>query len=153
MICRAPACYTAEVPVLMERAARLIQSHKTSRELFSEEDLLRAIWPQAVGRVIASHTCGLRLVRTTLVVEVEDAVWQAQLFALRSQILNRLRQIGGQSSIDDIEFRVAIPRRQPQREPGPRPRALESAGNDEADRIADPVLRKVYLLSRKRASV
>jgi len=137
----------------MERAARLIQSHKTSRELFSEEDLARAIWPQAVGRVIANHTCGIRLVRTTLVVEVEDAIWQAQLFALKSQILHRLRQIGGQSSIDDIEFRVAIPRRQPQREPASRHRALESAGDDEAERIADPVLKKLYLLSRKRASV
>jgi predicted nucleic acid-binding Zn ribbon protein len=137
----------------MERAARLIRSHKTSRELFSEEDLTRAIWPQAVGKVIASHTCSLKLVRKTLVVEVEDAIWQTQLFSLKSQILDRLQQINGHGSIEDIEFRVAIPRRQPQREHIARSSCLEAAGHDEADRIADPVLKKVYLLSRKRASV
>jgi hypothetical protein len=135
----------------MERAARLIKSNKLSRQVFSDEDLMRAIWPQAVGKPIAAHTVGLKLVRNTLVVEVEDAIWQKQLFPLSGQILSRLRKIAATDAVDQIEFRVATPRRQPRRAEAPRPVSADQSA-DEADAIPDPVLQKLYRLSRKKAS-
>ncbi|MGH9584396.1 MAG: DUF721 domain-containing protein [Bryobacteraceae bacterium] len=137
----------------MERAARLIKKSKFSREVFSDEDLFRAIWPQAVGKAIAAHTAGLKLVRATLVVEVEDAIWQRQLYTLSAQIVSRLRKIAATNAVEQIEFRIAIPRRQPQRAESLQPAiSAETAARDEADTIQDAVLKRVYRLSRKRAS-
>lgn len=137
----------------MERAARLIKKNKFSREIFSDDDLARAIWPQAVGKAIAAHTGSLKLVRSTLVVETEDAIWQRQLFALSRQILDRLRKISGSDAFEQIEFRVATPRRRPQRAESPRTANSDEGGvRDEADGIQDPVLKKLFRLSRKRFS-
>jgi predicted nucleic acid-binding Zn ribbon protein len=132
----------------MERAARLIKNNKFSQRVFTEDDFARAIWPEAVGKAIATHTVRLKLVRSTLVVEVEDAIWQKQLHLLTRQILDRLRKVTGSSTIEDLEFRIAIPRRQPQRAP-----VRETATiPDEAESIQDPVLKKLYRLSRKKAT-
>ena len=133
----------------MERAARLIKNSKLSKKVFSEEDLARAVWPAAVGKAIASHTSRLTLVRQTLVVEVEDAIWQRQLFTLRGQILERLRRVTASDIVQDLEFRIAIQRRQPQRAAS-RQSAAET--HDEADSIQDAVLKKVYRLSRNKAT-
>lgn len=137
----------------MERAARVVKNNKLSQKIFSNEDLARAVWPSAVGKKIAAHTSGLRLVRSKLVVEVADATWQRQLFPLTSQILDRLRKaIGSSDTITDIEFRIAIPRRSPQRAQSLDSKAPEAPFTDEADAIRDPVLKKVYRLSRKKAT-
>ncbi|MFL6350702.1 MAG: DUF721 domain-containing protein [Bryobacteraceae bacterium] len=100
----------------MERAARLIKRSKLSSQVLSQDDLASAVWPAAVGKNIAAHTVRIKVVRTTLVVEVEDAIWQRQLHQLSAQILDRLRKLTGSDSIHDVEFRIAIPRRQAQRE-------------------------------------
>jgi hypothetical protein len=153
-----PPCYTSFTPLLpwknksvfnqMERAARLIGNNKLSKKVFSEEDLARAVWPAAVGKAIAAHTSRLTLVRQTLVVEVEDAIWQKQLFTLRGQILDRLRRVTASDVVQDLEFRIALKRRQPQRaETRESPQTC-----DEADSIQDAVLKKVYRLSRKKAT-
>lgn len=140
-------------PVLgMERAARLINKSKLSRSVLSDDDLARAVWPAAVGKTIASHTVRVKIVRTTLVVEMEDAMWQKQLYPLASQILHRLRTVTGSSDIQDIEFRAAIARRQPQRAESREGGAVQPVHTDEADHIQDPVLKRVYRMSRKRAS-
>jgi hypothetical protein len=132
----------------MERAARLIQKNKLSKKVFSEEDLARAAWPTAVGKAIAAHTLRLTLVRQTLVVEVEDAIWQKQLFTLRGQILERLRRCTASDVVQEVEFRIVLKRRQPQRA-----ETRESSKTyDEADCIQDAVLKKVYRLSRKKAT-
>jgi predicted nucleic acid-binding Zn ribbon protein len=99
----------------MERAARLIKNSKLSRQVLSDDDLARAVWPAAVGKSIAAHTSRIKLVRSTLVVEVEDGIWQQQLYRMSSQILERLRKLTGSHSVEAIEFRIAIPRRQPHR--------------------------------------
>jgi hypothetical protein len=39
----------------MERAARLIRKNKLSNEIFTDEDLNRAVWPAAVGKAIADR--------------------------------------------------------------------------------------------------
>jgi hypothetical protein len=133
----------------MERAARLVAKHKFSNEILSEDEIARAVWPLAVGKAIAAHTSRIRVVRSRLVVEVEDAIWQKQLHALTRQIVDRIRAVTGSGKIEDVEFRIAVPRR----EMGRAETSNASAGtiDDEAERISDPVLRKVYRMSRKRA--
>ena len=134
----------------MERAARLIQKSKASRQILTEDDVARAAWPIAVGKAIAARTSNLRMVRATLVVDVEDAIWQKQLHALTFQIVERLRKVTGNEAIQDVEFRIGIPRRQPQRAESPHSDTADSQREDE--RIEDPVLRKLYRMSRRRAA-
>lgn len=126
----------------MERAGRVLGKMKQ----LSDEELVVAAWPNAVGKKIAAHTQAIRMVRTRLVVEVEDSVWQRQLFTLRGQILAKLEQVAGRPIAGEIEFRVAIPRRFPQRE------EISARIPDEADGIHDFVLRSVYKAARKRAT-
>lgn len=132
----------------MERAGSLLKDRKISREIVTDEDLARAVWPAAVGKAIATHTSRIKLVRTTLVVEVEDAIWQKQLYPLSGQILERLRKLTGSIPIESIEFRIGIPRRQAQRADS---NLRSGAAEDEAESIQDPVLKKVYRISRRKA--
>lgn len=139
----------------MERAARLIKNKKVSADLMTDEDLVRAAWPTAVGRIISSHTSRVRLVRATLVVEVEDVIWQRQLHGLRGQILGSLKRATGGCPVTDLEFRIGLQRRQPQRSESRESSASFALGatpRDESDDIRDPVLKKLYRLSRKKAS-
>jgi predicted nucleic acid-binding Zn ribbon protein len=138
----------------MERVARLIKNKKVSREMVTDEDVARAVWPAAVGKAIAAHTSRLKLVRNTLVVEVEDAIWQKQLFVLSHQILRSLHKMTGPSCIEAVEFRIGVPRRVPQRAGSHQADSLAgvNAPYDDAETIQDPVLKKVYRLSRKRAT-
>lgn len=134
----------------MERASRLIRKLALPGDAVSPEELVRTAWPHAVGRKVAAHTRATRMVRTRLIVEVEDAVWQRQLFTLTRQVIANLEKTLGRGLVEDIEFRVVPPRREPQR-------AVRSApaGNlfapDEADAIADPMFRVIYKASRKKA--
>lgn len=141
----------------MERAAKFVRKNAYSNGIFTDDDFARAIWPQAVGKPIAAHTACLKLVRTTLVVEMEDAIWRKQLYPLTRQILDRVRKITGSDLVKDIDFRVAVPRRRPMRAQPLDSLAILSANSssspaDEADSIQDPVLKKVYRLSRKKAT-
>lgn len=114
---------------------------------------MQGIWPTAVGKAIARHTGNLKIVRECLVVEVEDALWQKQLHLLGAQIVDRIQKLMGSPAIQRIEFRVGIPRRAPQRAETARPSVVGDVPEpDEADQIQDPVLKKVYRLSRKRAT-
>jgi hypothetical protein len=134
----------------MERAARLIKNKKVSHELVSDEEIVRAVWPAAVGRKIADRTSRLKLVRRNLVVEVEDAVWQRQLYGLSRQIIDRIQKLTGSDAVQEIEFRIGIPRREPQRA---ETRTSDStAPADEADSISDPVMQRVFRMSRKKAA-
>lgn len=116
------------------------------RGAVSAEDRARSAWPVAVGGRIAAHTRVAHLVRTTLVVEVEDPVWQRQLNTLATQIVDKLREVLGGGTVTDLDLRPMLPRRMPQRSATARP------STDEADGIADPVLQRLYRSSRKKAS-
>ena len=134
-------------PVSMERAAKSLARMKLS-DAVPVEDLVRAAWPLAVGERIAARAVPKALVRGSFVVEVEDAIWQKQLFHLSGDILAKLRKLLGDGIVKDLEFRIATPRRPPQTA-----RSLDSTRPaDEADRIHDPVLRLVYKQARKKAS-
>ncbi len=140
----------------MERAARVLRKGKQSRSILDDSQAIEAVWPAAVGRSIARHVSRLRLVRSILVVEVEGAIWQRQLRTLDMQILERIRLLLPDVPIAGLEFRIGVPRRDPQRASeafSGRPASLfNNAGEDEAERIQDPVLKKVYQLSRRKAS-
>ena len=135
----------------MERAGRLIAKWKKSRDCVTPEDLARAAWSAAVGRRIAAHATGLKLVRNRLVVMVEDEVWRQQLFSLRQQILRNLNEKLGPGIVEKLEFRIE-PRRMPPATEQRTRRKPALQQTDEADRIADPVLRAIYKKARHKAS-
>jgi predicted nucleic acid-binding Zn ribbon protein len=130
----------------MERASRLLGKMNIPHETYCAEELARAAWKQAVGKKIAAHTHAAKLVRTSLIVEVEDEVWRMQLHALSGQILSNLAKHIGKGHVEDLQFRVVPLRLGPQR-------ATSATGGiqDEADRISDPGLRRVYRALRARA--
>ena len=114
---------------------------------FSSEELACAVWPQAVGRIIAAHSRAARMVRTRLIVEVEDSLWQRQLNALSRLIVRKLEQTLGKGLVEDLEFRVVPRRREPQRAT----EAVPGFGADDSAAIADPVMRSIYRASRQKA--
>ena len=126
----------------MERAARVLGKMGVA----GEEKLAQAAWPLAVGRRLASRTGPVHLEGRRLVVSVQDAIWQSQLFALREQILKRLEEVLGRRLVTALEFRVAVPR------PGVQREVETQRSNDEADGIADPMMRRLYTASRTRAT-
>jgi len=133
----------------MERAGRFLGKMKLN-DAISHEELARAAWPTAVGKRIAQHAVAKSLVRGSLIVEVEDGIWQKQLFFLRGQILWKIRATLGDAIVKDVEFRIAPPL---QRRPPQPAQTLQAAKPvDDADAILDPVLRMVYKQARKKAS-
>ncbi len=134
----------------MERAGALLGKIKLPRNAVTPEDMARAAWRAAVGNKIAAHTAVVSLVRTRLVIEASDATWQRQLNTLSGQIVRNLQSILGPGIVEDLDFRPAIaPRRGPQRSDA----ASNTSGiGDEADGIADLSLRRVYKISRKKAT-
>jgi len=130
----------------MERASTLIQGLRLPGEAIGAEELARAAWSQAVGGKIAGHTRAARMVRTRLIVEVEDKIWQRQLFALTPHILGNLAKHLGAGVVEDLEFRIVPRPKGPQRAEQAIP-----VPSDEAETIADPVLRGIYRAARKKA--
>jgi len=132
---------------MMQRAAKALAKLKLS-ETISGEELARAAWPLAVGERLASKTMVKALVRGSLVVEAEDAIWQKNFYHLRPQILGKFQELLGAGVVNDLEFRVAIARRPPQ----PARRLNDPRITDESDGIPDRSLRIVYKQARKKAS-
>lgn len=127
----------------MERAGRLLAKIKLPDGTVTPQEVAKAAWPAAVGPRIAARTQAVALVGDKLLVEVEDSVWQRQLSTLKGQILKRLEDVAGTGAPKDVEFRVRMLRR-PVR-PAPPARSA-----DEADGIADPLLRVLYRQHRRK---
>ena len=74
------------------------------------EQLPQAAWDFAAGKAVAEKTrvldCSLSGEKQTLVVEVPDANWRAQLSAMTPQFLSRLNPY---IRIERIEFKIAAP--------------------------------------------
>ncbi len=96
---------------------------------------------------IAERSRASKLVRETLVVEVEDWLWQRNLMGLSKQILKNLEKTVGPGLVADFEFRIMPPRRGPQLAAASIP-AFELT--DEANGIADPGLRRIYRRRRSK---
>ena len=63
----------------MQRLSNVMGKMKFPDDTVSLEQVACAAWPAAVGRRIASHARAVKLVRSHLVVEVEDAVAEVHL--------------------------------------------------------------------------
>jgi hypothetical protein len=126
----------------MERAGRLLKDVKLPPQLADPEARVRAVWANAAGRRVAAHTRAGVLVRDTLIVEVEDKVWQRQLSTLKQFLLRNLEKELGERLVNDIDFRPMPPRREPQR-------ALHARAS--AAGIEDPVLELLYQRARRNA--
>src|SRR5574338_1320184 len=128
----------------MERAGKLLA--KSARAAMSRDELATAAWPAAAGRKIADRTRVVGLVRDRLVIEVDDVMWQRNLHSLRVQILSNFRNLLEEGAPTELEFRIGVPRRPPQRE------APLMQSGDEADAITDPIWRYLYKASRRKAT-
>src|SRR5690349_21321369 len=102
-------------------------------------------WAAAVGKTIAAHSRPVFLDGDRLIVEAEDVIWMSQLRSLEGAILDRIAKIVDAAMIRKLEFRVATQRRGPKT-------AVSSAVRDESTDIADPVLRRVYVASRRKST-
>jgi hypothetical protein len=127
----------------MESVSRYFGKLDLAEPAISGEQLVLSAWRGAVGKKIADRTRPHKLVRTRLVIDVEDRVWQKQLFALSRQILANLEKKVGHGLVDDLEFRVA-----PRRIPPQRATASLPLLDDEAAGISDPVMRHIYKHAR-----
>jgi hypothetical protein len=91
----------------MERVAKTLQRImvETLRNL-PPEQLPEAAWDFAAGNTVAEKTRVLSCESATLVVEVPDANWRAQLYSMAPQFLARLNPI---LRIERLEFKLAGP--------------------------------------------
>lgn len=108
-----------------------------------EEALLLALWPAVVGQKLAERTRATRLYNSTLVVETTGPDWRRQLARLTRDIVDRLNAAAGKELVRDLQFTLA-------RRPPARAASATGASGDEAAAIADPHLRRLYRLSRRR---
>jgi hypothetical protein len=131
----------------MDQASRIIARWTGVADVISPERIACGAWKRAVGKRIAAHTRAAKLVRNTLVVEVEDDIWKKNLWGLRYQILRNLEKAVGPEIVHELELRVMPLRREPQRDTGER-LVLEPV--DDADAISDPGLRRMYKSARRR---
>jgi predicted nucleic acid-binding Zn ribbon protein len=138
----------------MQRASQILgkfsaapRKSKGADPLLDPEELACAAWPRAAGKKITQHTRAAKLVRGRLVVEVEDAIWQRNLFSLSRHILSNLEKALGPGIVSDLEFRILPRRREPQRAEW----STQPAGEaDESDLIGDPGMRRLYRAARQK---
>jgi len=132
----------------MDQASRILaRSLLGDSDIVSRESVACRAWKRAVGPKLAKRTKAMKLVRETLVVEVEDEIWRNNLWGFRKQILSNLEKAVGPGLVRDVEFRVMPPRREAER-------AAFALGHpqaeDDASEIADPGLRRNYRRARDR---
>ena len=93
----------------MERVSNTLQRIMAEAlQRLPPEQLPEAAWNFAAGKAVAEKTrvlgCDLSGEKKILVVEVPDATWRAQLYAMTPQILARLNPF---IRIERIEFKLA----------------------------------------------
>lgn len=120
-------------------------------QLADAETRVRAAWPAAAGKIIASHTQARGLVRGTLIVDVEDRVWQRQLSTLRHFLLRNLAKELDEALVMEIDFRPMPQKRAPQRAASARGNGTVGGTAGIAVGIGDPVLGLLYEKSRRSA--
>ena len=135
----------------MDRASKFIRDLHLPANSITPEELAVAAWPHAIGKRLAGYTRPIKLVRNCLHVEVDDAVWQKQLFTLSPLILRALAKHLGDGLVTQLHFPVIPRRRDPQRATQAAPNRVPGFFADEAEAIGDPVLRGIYRNARKKA--
>lgn len=128
----------------MESALTILNRSRALDGVEAIVQRLQRSWRAAVGEKIAEHSRVILIRGNAVIVTVDDSVWQKQLHQMRSLLLERLKTASGVETIEGLEFRVSPARRKPKADVGP------LFSQDEADRIADPTLRKIYKSSRRK---
>ena len=67
-----------------------------------------------------------------------------------AQSLVRLEEVLGRKIVEELEFKIAVPKMKPTR--AEVMVSSEQGSGDEADAIRDPIFRSVYKAARKRAN-
>ncbi|MCL4797472.1 MAG: DUF721 domain-containing protein [Bryobacteraceae bacterium] len=98
----------------MEHAGRLIPKLK-GKSALTPAELCMAAWPSVIGKRLANRARAVALVDGRLIVDVEDALWQRNLEALREPIMANFEKTLGGRAPREVEFRVGVPRRPPAR--------------------------------------
>jgi predicted nucleic acid-binding Zn ribbon protein len=89
----------------MEQVSKTLQRIMAQvLERLPAEQLPAAAWDFAAGNAVAEKTRVLGCEKGILLVEVPDANWRAQLYAMTPQFLARLNQF---TRIERIEFKLA----------------------------------------------
>jgi predicted nucleic acid-binding Zn ribbon protein len=132
----------------MDPASRIIGQWAGAADMIAPDRVVCSVWARAVGKTVAQRTRAVKMVRTTLVVEVEDELWQRNLRTLQGQILRNLIKAVGPDLVTDLEFRIMPRRRPPERQTSTEDVVLRPP--DDADAIADPGLRRIYKADRRR---
>lgn len=135
----------------MERAGRLIAHSRSAQRHFTAAELALAAWPAAVGARAARHARAVALRDGTLIVDVGDELWRRNLELLSPQILKNLASLLGSFAPQRIEYRLAVPRRPVRSELPQQEFQLRSPGAEDAAGIEDPVLRRIYIRSKRKA--
>ncbi len=71
-------------------------------------------WAEIVGKRVAQHAKATAVDTDRLYVEVDNPVWQSQLFLMKKMILDKIRKQN--VYIKDISFRVVNPHRKGKRD-------------------------------------
>jgi predicted nucleic acid-binding Zn ribbon protein len=91
----------------MERVSNTLQRIMAQAlKRLPPEELPAAAWDFAAGKAVADKTRVISCEKGTLVVEVPDANWRAQLVAMAPQFQARLNQF---IRIERVEFKLAGP--------------------------------------------
>ncbi len=91
----------------MERASKTLQRIMVEALMrLPAEQLPQAAWDHVAGSAVAERTRVLSCEKKVLVVEVPDATWRAQLYAMSPQFLSRLDQF---LRVERVEFHLARP--------------------------------------------
>jgi predicted nucleic acid-binding Zn ribbon protein len=97
----------------MERVSNTLQRIMVQAlKRLPPEQLPAAAWDFAAGKAVAEKTRVLGCEKETLMVEVPDANWRAQLYAMAPQFLARLNPF---IRIERIEFKLARPQDEPRK--------------------------------------
>lgn len=119
----------------------------------ASEEVLEAAcigaWKHAVGETLSARAQAEALSNKTLLVAVEDKIWQRQLEQMRDQFLFRLNTVLGRRVVTAIEFRIMPEKfaieRVTANDPTSTARAIPIELISAASNIDDPVLRKAFL--------
>lgn len=83
---------------------KLLQATGANPEMV--EIAARIAWTRAAGEGLRLHAVPFHLHKNTLVVAVDDAMWQKQLRTMSAELIFRINQMLGRSVVDFIEFRI-----------------------------------------------
>lgn len=127
---------------------RMIRQSGDSDE--AREQATFAAWVVAAGPHVRRVTRPVRLERKTLIVAVPDSTWRTQLSKMRGPFLFKLNSLLGNPLVTSVEFvvnpSVIVNEEQvPQSVQFIAPERQALPLREQADRIADPEIRAVYL--------